>query len=320
MLGNRVCNRFCLDLLGIPRQPRLFRRQLLRINGMQLLVSHFMDQCLGRLHFAHALLKSDPLIHCVVVPLGSGWNVLKADRHRTGPFQCLKEHLIIRDTAGKLIYADGREGPAVSLTHVKDVYDLEGRDHDFLQFLCCAAVRIKDRLSCDRIDPIHFHLLFVGSRSKNTDTLFAFLNLPAEVLLPGSIPGDQCGVGLLHGDQDRIVQGIIVEFGERLQVILEGLALEKRLNTGFQLVGDFLNLIELGGIGFIESFSRHRCRLLSGSQRPSRTAAYRPPPWKAGYPRYRSCRSSGSCSPSAWRGHPSAASPRSGRSGVCRSS
>ena len=35
-----------------------------------------------------------------------------------------------------------------------------------------------------------------------------------------------------------------MEFGERLQIVLESFTLKQRLDTGFQLVGDLLNLIE----------------------------------------------------------------------------
>ena len=98
----------------------------------------------------------------------------------------------------------------------------------------------------DRIKPVHFHLFLI----------LALLYLPAEVLLPGSVSGNQGGIRLLHGDQDRIIQGIIVELGERLQIVLESFTLKQRLDTGFQLVGDLLDLIKLGGIGFIFLF-RH---------------------------------------------------------------
>ena len=108
----------------------------------------------------------------------------------------------------------------------------------------------------DRIKPVHFHLFLIRRRSKDPDPGLALLYLPAEVLLPGSVSGNQGGIRLLHGDQDRIVQGIIVEFGERLQIVLESFTLKQRLDTGFQLVGDLLDLIKLGGIGFIFLF-RH---------------------------------------------------------------
>lgn len=77
---------------------------------MQLLVGHFMDQGLDRLHFAHALLKGDPLINCVVVALGSRRNILKTDRYWTGTFQSFKEHLIIRNIAGESTPPIGRGG------------------------------------------------------------------------------------------------------------------------------------------------------------------------------------------------------------------
>ena len=107
MLGDGVSDSLRLDLLGVSGEPRFLRRQVLRINGMQLLVGHLVNHCLDRLDLAHTFLQGDPLINRVVVALGPGRDILKADRNRAGPFQGFEEHLVICDITGELIYADG---------------------------------------------------------------------------------------------------------------------------------------------------------------------------------------------------------------------
>ena len=61
------------------------------------------------------------------------------------------------------------------------------------------------------------------------------------LFLPGLIAGHQCGVRFLHGDQQRVVQGVVVELGHRGKIGLIGLALEKGGDAGLQLIGDGLD-------------------------------------------------------------------------------
>ena len=257
MLGNSVGNGLGFDLFGVSRKSRFLWRQILRIDGVELLMRHLMDHSLDGLNLAHAFLQRDPLLHCVVVALGTGGDLFKANRDRAGPFQRLKEHLVVRDIAGQLIYANRRKRFSIRLTDIEDVHYFESRDHDLFQFLGSAAVRIQDSLAGDGIKPVHLQLFLIRRRGEDSDPGLALLDLSAEILLPGSVSGNQSGVRLLHGDQNCVVQGVVMELGKRLQIILECFTFKECLDSGLQLICDFLYLIELRRIGFIWFLFRH---------------------------------------------------------------
>lgn len=84
-----------------------------------------------------------------------------------------------------------------------------------------------------------------------------FLHLSPELLLLGSVCGYQCGIRILHGNQDRIIQGVIMELGKRLQILLEFVAFKKRLYSGLQLIRDCLYLLELRRVGFLFCTHKH---------------------------------------------------------------
>ena len=236
MLADRVGDAFRLDLLAPGRQT--FLPWLFLLMGMKLLVGHLMDQGLDRLHFTHAFLQGDPLLGRVIIPFGSGFDLFKADRYRTDVFQCGQQPAVTVHPAGKLIHAQRRKFLSFCLTDIKNRCDPEGRIFDLNGFRDRFTLRVQLRSAGCRIQDFPFLLCLVGRRCDDLDSLFSLLHMTLVLFLPGLITGDQCGVRLLHGDQQRIVQGVIVELGHRGKVSLVGLALKQGGDAGFQLIGD----------------------------------------------------------------------------------
>ena len=91
MLGNGISNGLCFDLFSVSCQPRFLRGQILRIDGMELLMRHLMNHSLDGLDLAHAFLQCDPLLDRVVITLCPRGDLFEIDGDRAGPFQCFKE-------------------------------------------------------------------------------------------------------------------------------------------------------------------------------------------------------------------------------------
>ena len=251
-------HRFGLHLLVISGKLRLQRIHLdCGVNGVKLLVGHFVDRCFHSLHLTHAFLNGDAVLDGVEISLCSACDLLKTHRYRTGLLQCFEEHFILRHIAGQLIYTESGQRFSVGLADVENIDHLERRHQDFLRFLYTGPIRICKDLAGDRIGFLNLHSLFVGSRGKNANAVFAFLHLTPKLLLPGGVSGYQCGIRFLHGDQDRIIQGIIMELGKRLQILLEFVAFKKCLYSGLQLIRDCLYLLKLRRVGFLFCAHKH---------------------------------------------------------------
>ena len=83
---------------------------------------------------------------------------------------------------------------------------------DFLCFGDGLPVLAYYRFSCLRV--FLFYLLpdFVRRRGKYAYAFLPAHYVPAKVIFPCVKSGDKGSVGLLHGDQQRIVEAVIVEF------------------------------------------------------------------------------------------------------------
>ena len=67
--------------------------------------------------------------------------------------------------------------------------------------------------------------------------------MPVMILLPGCISGNQRGSWLLHGDQDRIIQGIAVELCHRRKIGPVVITFKDLVHTLLQLIGDLFDLL-----------------------------------------------------------------------------
>ena len=67
--------------------------------------------------------------------------------------------------------------------------------------------------------------------------------MAVEVALPCRVTGDQRCIRLLHGDEKRIVKRVVVELGHRFQILFEAFGLKQLLESLFQLIGNFPDLL-----------------------------------------------------------------------------
>ena len=76
----------------------------------------------------------------------------------------------------------------------------------------------------------------------NLDSLGTLLNMALKVLLLGAIPGYQSGIRELHGNQQGIVEAVVVELGHGGKIGLVLLGIKKITQSLPQLLRDFLYL------------------------------------------------------------------------------
>ena len=98
---------------------------------------------------------------------------------------------------------------------------------------------------------ITFLLLLQLNRSQNRDSLLPLLHLPVKLLLPGAVPGNQRGIRLLHGDQNRVVKAVMMKLGHGIQILLVLLRREQILDSFFELFQNRLYLLPPCLIRFI---------------------------------------------------------------------
>ena len=148
------------------------------------------------------------MIVAVCCPL----DLLKAHRHGRGLFQCGEKILVLFHVPGQLICANGGKLPPLGLRYVKNGDDFIGGDLDFLCFRDGLPVAPDHRFSRLRVFLLYLLPDFVRRRGKDTDALFPAHYVPSKVIFPCVKSGDKGSVGLLHGDQQRIVEAVIMEF------------------------------------------------------------------------------------------------------------
>ena len=76
--------------------------------------------------------------------------------------------------------------------------------------------------------------------------------MAVKVALPCRVPGNQRCLRLLHGDEQGVVERIVVKLGHRAKVLLEAFRFKEFLDTLFQLVRDLADLL---GILVLRHFS-----------------------------------------------------------------
>ena len=82
VLADGIGNGFCLNLLAVSGKLWFLGGSLLWIDGVQLLVSHFMDCSLDGLRLTHILLNCDSVFNGVEVALRTGCDFFKCNGHR----------------------------------------------------------------------------------------------------------------------------------------------------------------------------------------------------------------------------------------------
>ena len=196
-----------------------------------------------RLDFAHALLNGNAAFNRREESLCAARNVLKGNRNGRLLLERIEERLVVLDGAFQLIDDDVRKLLAIRLGNIKDTHHLEGRTQNLDRFRDSLSVCADHRLLRQRVNLLALFLRLVRRGCKNLDALFALHDLTVKVALPRGITGNVGCLRLLHRNEQRVVEGIVVELGHRAEIFLEALGFKKLLDALFQLVRNFADLL-----------------------------------------------------------------------------
>ena len=244
MLADGIRHAFGLHLTGAAVWPvSLFGGWGVLVDGMELGMGDLMDGRFQGLQFTHALVNGNPLFFQMVVAVCAALDVLKGNRHRRRLFQRGEKILILFHAAGQLGHGNVRDFLALGLAHVKDCDDAKGRDFNFPFLGNGLAVCADHRLLSSRVDFLHLLFHLVGGRGQYLDAFFAFFHMALKVVPPLTKTGNQRGVRLLHGDQQRIVEAVIMELGHRREIGFVLFTFKKGLYSGFQTVSDLFHAL-----------------------------------------------------------------------------
>ena len=242
-LADGIGDAFCLDLLSAPVFLVLGSNLFARSDGMELGMGNLVDRRLDGLDFTHTLLNGNAVFYMREVAFCAIGDVFKGNGDRRQLFESIKKGGVVFHAACQLVYGNIGKLFAVRLGHIEDAHHLEGGAGHFNRLSDRLAVLVENGLLRCRVEffPLFLHL--VGRRSKDFDTLFALHHMAVEVALPCRVTGDQRRIRLLHGDEKRIVKRVVVELGHRFQVLFEAFGFKQFLDSLFQLVGDFPDLL-----------------------------------------------------------------------------
>ena len=216
---------------------------LVRLESMELGVSDLMNGGFDRLDFTHTLLNGNTAFNRREESLCAARNILKGNWDGRLLLERIEERLVVLDGAFQLIDDDVRKLLAVRLGNIKDTYHLEGRTQDLNRFRDSLPICADHRLLRHRINLLTLFLRLVRRGCKNLDALFALHDLTVKVALPRGITGNIGCLRLLHRNEQRVVEGIVVELGHRAEIFLEPLGFKQLLDALFQLVRNFADLL-----------------------------------------------------------------------------
>ena len=222
VLADGIGHAFGLHLAGAAvRAVGLFR--VVGVDGVQLGMGNFVDSRLDGLQLAHALLNCNAVVEQMKVTVRPALDVLKPDGHRGCLLQCLEKILVVLHAAGQFIHCNRGQRFALGLADIEHGNHLKGWNlHRFFlgQRL---AVLVQNRLALF-VQLFHLLLDLVRRRSQNLDAFFAFLYGAVERVFPLVEARHQ--LPALHGDQQGVVEAVIVEFRHRGEVGLVAVTVE----------------------------------------------------------------------------------------------
>ena len=244
MLADGIRHAFSLHLTGTAVKPfSLLGDRGVLVDGVELGMGNLMDSRFQRLQFTHALVNGNTLFFQMVVAVYAALDVLKGNRNRRCLFQRGKKILILFHAAGQFGHGNVWDFLALGLAHVKDCDDAKGRDFNFPFLGNGLAVCADYRLLGSRVDFLQLLFHFIRGWGQYLDAFFAFLHMAFKVVPPLAKTGNQRGVRLLHGDQQRIVEAVIMELGHRREIGFVLFTFKKGLYSGFQTVSDFFHTL-----------------------------------------------------------------------------
>ena len=235
VLADCISYAFGLHLAGAAvRAVGLFR--VGGVDGVKFGVGNFMDGRFDGLQLAHALLNCNAVVEQMKVTVRPALDVLKPDGHRGCLLQRLEKILVVLHAAGQFIHCNRGQRFALGLADIEHGNHLKGRNLHRFFLSQRLAVLVQNRLTL--FVPL-FHLLLdlVRRRGQNFDAFFALFHGAVECVFPLVEARHQ--LSALHGDQQGVVEAVIVEFCHRGEVGFVAVAVEQLLNPCFQPVRDF---------------------------------------------------------------------------------
>ena len=239
VLADCISYAFGLHLAGAAvRAVGLFR--VGGVDGVKFGVGNFMDSRLDGLQLAHALLDGNAFVEQMKVTMRPALDVLKPDWHRGHLLQCLEKILVVLHAAGQFIHCNRGQRFALGLADIEHRHHLERRNLHRFFFRQRLAVLVQNRLALF-VQLFHLLLDLVGRRSKDFDAFFAFLYGAVERVFP--LVETRHQLSALHGDQQGVVEAVIVKLRHRGEVGFVAVAVEQLLNSCFQPVRNFFHSI-----------------------------------------------------------------------------
>jgi len=237
VLADGISHAFRLHLAGAAvRAVGLFR--VVGVDGVELGMSNLVDSRLDGLQLAHALLDGNAVVEQMKIAVRLALDVLKPDGHRGSLLQRLEKILIVLHAAGKFIHRNGWQRFALGLADIEHRNHFEGRNLHRLFLGQWLTVFVQNGLALF-VQLFRFLLNLVGRGSKNLDALFALFHGAVERVFPLVEARHQ--LSALHGDQQGVVEAIIVEFCHRGEIGFVAVAVEQLLNPCFQSVRNFFH-------------------------------------------------------------------------------
>ena len=138
--------------------------------------------------------------------------------------------MVVLHTAGQFIHGNGRQRFALGLADIEHGHHLESRNLHRLFFRQRLAVLVQNRLALF-VQLFHLLLDLVRRGGKDFDALFALFHSAVERILP--LVETRHQLPALHGNQQGVVETVIVEFRHRGEVGFVAVAVEQLLDARF---------------------------------------------------------------------------------------
>ena len=139
-------------------------------------------------------------------------DILKGDRDGGSLFKGCEKILVAVNVARQLVHRNVRQLLSLGLGNVENRHYLVGGYLDFLFLGDGLSVLADNGLLCVRVYLLHFLSDFERRRGNDFNPLLPFHHVTPEIVLPSGKARHKGSVRLLHGDKQRIVEAVIMEF------------------------------------------------------------------------------------------------------------
>ena len=212
MLANGVGDAFRFHLAGAAVYAGLLLVfGSVQVNIVQLCVGDFVNGGFERLQLAHALVKRDALVLQVIIAVCAALDFLKANGDGRGLFKGCEKITVLLHIACQRVHGNIRQFLSLGLGHVKDGHHLVGGYSDLLFLGDRLSVPADHGLLGLRVDFLRFLLDFERRRGDNLNAFFAFFDVALKLVFPSGKARDKGSVGLLHGNQEGVVEAVIMK-------------------------------------------------------------------------------------------------------------